>query len=75
MVFVVYQTKYVKKLAVAQHTNHLVFKTLKGDSTILAIDLPCGKHNHNIKIRGQLRILKCITIVKEASRKVLKHVY
>ena len=32
-------------------------------------------YNRNIKIRDQLRILKCIAIVKEASRKVLKHVY
>ena len=31
--------------------------------------------NRNIKIRAQLRILKSIAIVKEASRKVLKHVY
>ena len=42
---------------------------------ILAIDFPGGKHNRNIKIRAQLRILKCIAIVKEASRKLLKYVY
>ena len=29
----------------------------------------------NIKIRAQLRILKCIAIVKETTRKVLKHDY
>ena len=29
----------------------------------------------NIKIRAQLRILKCIAIIEEATRKVLKHVY
>ena len=40
--------------------------------SILAIDFPGGKRNHNIKIRTQIRILKCIAIVKEASRKVLK---
>ena len=42
---------------------------------ILAIDFPGGKRNCNIKIRAQLRILKCIARVKEATRKVLKHVY
>ena len=42
---------------------------------ILAADFPGGKRNRNIKIRAQLRILKCIAIVKKASRKVLKHVY
>ena len=42
---------------------------------ILAIDFPGGKRNRNIKIRAQLRILKCIAIVKEASQNVLKHIY
>ena len=31
---------------------------------ILAIDFPGRKRNRNKKIRAQLRILKCITIVK-----------
>ena len=39
---------------------------------VLAIDFPGGKRNRNMKIRAQLRILKCIAIVKEATRKVLK---
>ena len=42
---------------------------------ILAIDFPGGKCNHNIKITAQLRILMCIAMLKEASQKVLKHVY
>ena len=41
----------------------------------LAIDFPGGKCNCNIKIRTQLRICNCIAIVKEATQKVLKHVY
>ena len=45
------------------------------NSLILAIDFPGGKRNRNIKIRAQLRILKCIAIVKEASQNVLKHFY
>ena len=31
--------------------------------------------NRNIKIKAQLRILKCIAIVKEVTQKVLKHDY
>ena len=42
---------------------------------LLAIDFAGGKRNRTIKIRAQLRILKCIAIVKEATRKVLKHNY
>ena len=34
-----------------------------------------GSGNCNIEIRAQFRILKCYAIVKEAIRKVLKHVY
>ena len=49
-----------------KHLNHCI---------VLAIDFPGGKRNRNIKIRAQLRILKCIAIVKEATRKVLKHDY
>ena len=45
---------------------------LGGLIVILAIDSLGEKHNRNIKVRAQLRILKCIAIVKEASRKVLK---
>ena len=40
----------------------------------MAIDFPGWKRNRNIKIRAQLRILKCIAVVKVATRKVLKHV-
>ena len=35
---------------------------LKCNTIILAIDFLGRKHNHNIKIRAQLRILKCIAI-------------
>ena len=42
---------------------------------MLVIDFPSGKCNLNTKIKAQLRILKCIVVLKEASRKVLKHVY
>ena len=41
----------------------------------LPIDFPGGKCSCNKKMRAQLRILKCISIVKEASQKVLKYVY
>ena len=42
---------------------------------ILAIDFPGGKRNRSIKISAQLGIRKCIAIVKEATRKIFKHVY
>ena len=57
------------------YSNHLMDETKLENVIILAIDFPGGKRNRNIKIRAKLRILKCIAIVKEATRKVLKHAY
>ena len=53
--------------------NELRKSPLINKYVILAIDFPGGKRNRNKKIRAQLRILSAI--VKEESRKVLKHVY
>ena len=44
-------------------------------SRVKKIFLLGRKCNRNIQIRAQFKILECITIVKESSRKVLKHVH